>query len=242
MLKEKLYQCCYYLTTVLIMPLLLIQAVWVRLTVLKLPEPCGDRSGQCGDGDKLKLLVLGDSAAAGVGVTKQKDAIAGQLSASLAVNHQVNWRLVASNGFTSSDLIRELSQLSSQTFDYVLISVGVNDITSLTRSYHWRANIEAIVEVLKVKFDAPKIMFSSIPPMQLFKAIPFPLNWWLGKRARKLNKLMIRALECREKNTVLKFDLPFKPEFLAKDGIHPSGLAYDIWAQQVKVKIHENIK
>ena len=214
----------------------------MRLTVLKLPEPSGERSGQCGGGDKVRLLVLGDSAAAGVGVAKQKDAIAGQLSANLAEKYQVNWYLAARNGFSSFDLIQELALLPSQTFDYVLISVGVNDVTGLTRSHHWAANIETIAETLKAKFGAPKIIFSSVPPMQRFKAIPFPLNWWLGARAHKLNKLMISTLERREKNTVLKFDLPFKPEFLAKDGIHPSVLAYEVWAQQVKIKIHENIK
>jgi lysophospholipase L1-like esterase len=241
-LKEKPNQFKYHCATALIMPLLLIQAMWVRLTVLRLPEPCGERSGRCGDGKgkKLKLLVIGDSAAAGVGVAKQKEAITGQLITNLSHRHNVNWRLVASNGYTSSDIIKELAALAPETFDYVLISIGVNDVTSLTRSNRWTTNIKNVAKLLDTKFGAPKVLFSSLPPMQLFKAIPFPLSWWLGIRAKRLNELMRRALENNQNFSVLIFDLPFKPEFLAKDGIHPSEKAYSIWAQQVAKKIEND--
>lgn len=238
-LKEKTNQFYYYAATALFLPLLVLQAIWVRLTVLKLPEPSGERSGQCGGGDKVRLFVLGDSAAAGVGVAKQKDAIAGQLSANLAEKYQVNWYLAARNGFTSSDLIQELALLPSQTFDYVLISVGVNDVTGLTRSHHWSTNIEVIAETLKAKFGAPKIIFTNVPPIQSFKAIPFPLNWWLGRRASKLNDLIKHALKDNKNSTVLTLDLPFTPFYLAEDGVHPSALAYGVWAKQVTIKIDE---
>ncbi|WP_158089142.1 SGNH/GDSL hydrolase family protein [Cognaticolwellia mytili] len=220
------------MVTALIFPLLLLQAIAVRLTVLRLPEPDGERSGYCGDGSELRLLIVGDSAAAGVGVTKQAQAISGQLTTSLAEKHRVNWLLVARTGFTSSDLIAELNALPSQQFNYVLISVGVNDVTGLTRAKQWSKNITTIAHILKTKFGAPNVIFSGVPPMEKFKAIPFPLNFFLGKQANKLNELMITALACEQKNTILKFDLPFKPEYLAKDGIHPSELAYSAWAQQ----------
>ncbi len=219
------------------MPLLLFQVIWVRLTVLGLQEPCGDRSGLFGDGDKRKLLIIGDSAAAGVGVAEQKDALAGQLTARLALKYKVSWSLVASTGFTSTDVIKELTTLSAQTFDYVLISVGVNDVTHSTRSSHWVSNIKTIVELLSTKFGAPKVLFSSVPPMHLFKAIPFPLSWWLGIRANRLNELMTCAIEGNKQYSLLTFDIPFTPEFLAKDGIHPSKLAYSVWANQAVEKI-----
>jgi len=59
----------------------------VRLTVLRLPEALGERSGCCGGGNKLNLLIIGDSAAVGVGVDKQSDALASQLAEKLAVKH-----------------------------------------------------------------------------------------------------------------------------------------------------------
>lgn len=231
-LKTKLSQALYYTATALAIPLLVIQAAWVKLTVLRLPEPCGSRSGLCGDDIKLKLLIIGDSAAAGVGVDKQDDALAGQLTATLAAKYEVNWRLIACTGFTSSDVINELAMLSAQTFDYVLVSVGVNDVTHSTRSNHWSNNIRAIAELLDTKFGAPKVLLTSVPPMQKFTAIPAPLRWCFGLRAKRLNELMISAIKNNDRYSVLTFELPFKPEFIAKDGIHPSKLAYSIWANQ----------
>ena len=236
-LKRRTIQIFDYVKTILIMPITLVQAIWVKLTVLRLPEPNGKRSGICGEGKNLRLLIIGDSAAAGVGVNTQLNAISGQLAKELAAKYNVDWQLVASNGSTSSDIANELSNLTEQKFDYVLISVGVNDVTNLTKTSEWTTNIKNIVKLLSTNFGAPKIIFSAVPPMHLFNAIPFPLSWWLGKRVNKLNELMIHTLKAYERSVVLKFDLPFKPEYLAKDGIHPSKLAYETWAKQVANEI-----
>ena len=221
------------------MPLLLIQAIWIKLTVLRLPEPCGKRSGCCGDGNHFKLLIIGDSAAAGVGVDEQKDALAGQLTSNLSAKYKISWSLIANTGFTSTDVIKVLTDLTEQTFDYVLVSVGVNDVTHLTRTSHWATNIRTIVELLDTKFGSPTILMTSVPPMHQFSAIPSSLRWWLGLRAKRLNELMRRATKGQNKYSILTFDLPFEPEFLAKDGIHPSKLAYSIWAKQAADKIDE---
>jgi len=234
-LKAIFTQAFYYAATALIMPLLLIQAFWVKLTVLHLAEPCGERSGDCGISDKnskLTLLIIGDSAAAGVGVDSQKDALAGQLTTMLADKYEVNWRLIANTGFTSTDIIAELTALTAQSYDYVLVSVGVNDVTHVTRRHQWAMNIKTIVEILDTKFGAPKVLLTSVPPMQRFTAIPAPLRWWLGNRVKKLNELMIAEVKDKNNYCVLTFDLPFEPEFIAKDGIHPSKIAYNVWANQ----------
>ena len=135
-LSAKLTQTSYYATTALILPLLLTQALWVRLTTLQLPEPLGKRLGCCGKGNELKLLIIGDSAAAGVGVNSQSDGLACQLAAKLATQYHVNWSLIANTGNTSVDIINELRLLPAQPLDYVLVSVGVNDVTYLTRTNH----------------------------------------------------------------------------------------------------------
>jgi lysophospholipase L1-like esterase len=231
-LSAKLTQSSYYATTALIMPLLLIQALWVRLTTLKLPEPLGKRSGSCGKGRELKLLIIGDSAAAGVGVNSQNDGLACQLATKLATKHKVNWNLIANTGNTSVDVINELRSLPEQSLDYVLVSVGVNDVTYLTRTNNWITNLNTIVELLNTKFGSPKVLLTGVPPIHLFTAIPNPLRWWLGLRAKRLNELMIGIVKGNEVSSVLSFDLPFQPEFLAEDGMHPSKLAYQAWADK----------
>ena len=221
------------------MPLLLLQVCWARINILKLPEALGKRSGQYGEGVKLKLLIIGDSAAAGVGVNEQKDGLAGQLTANLAAKYKVEWSLIANTGFTSTDLIKELTALTEQTFDYVLVSVGVNDVTHLTRANHWSNNIRTIAKLLDTKFGTPKVLLTSVPPIQRFTAIPSPLRWLLGLRAKRLNELLINASKGKKHYSLLTFNFPFEAEFLAKDGIHPSKLAYSVWANQAAAKIDE---
>ena len=64
----------HWLLTLLLGPLLLYQGFRVRRNILLLPEPPGERTGTAGDGPPLRLLVTGDSAAAGVGAAHQQSA------------------------------------------------------------------------------------------------------------------------------------------------------------------------
>ncbi len=238
-LKTKLGLVFNCITTVLLLPILLIQSIWIKLTALRLPEPSGERSGHTGEDSRFKLLIIGDSAAAGVGVKNQKDALSGQLTAKLAQKDNISWKLIAKNGFTSSDIVKVLNNLNEQAFDYVLVSIGVNDVIGLTRSHHWTANIKVILNLLKTKCESPTVLMTNVPPMQQFSAIPFPLNWVLGLRAKKLNKLMAQATQETSNCSVLTFDFPFTPEYLAQDCFHPSKLAYGIWANQAIEKIEK---
>jgi len=68
-----------YAFAILMMPVLLAQAFLVQRKTPRLPEPPGDRSGIFGAGRDLRLLIIGDSAASGVGAGCQRQALSGQL-------------------------------------------------------------------------------------------------------------------------------------------------------------------
>lgn len=237
------YERAYYYTVfALLLPLLLLQAIWLRFTIVKLPEATGERTGNSGNSEAVNVLILGDSAAAGVGVSQQEEALAGQLPSLLVTPYPINWQLVAKSGLTSTNIINELESLPAQKFDLVLVSVGVNDVTHCTRQKQWTKNITKLATLLCTKFSADKVLFSSVPPMHLFTALPQPLRWCLGLRATQLNTLMAAALAdvcqasisncANNKCSVLTVDLPFSQKYLAKDGMHPSKLAYSVWAKQ----------
>ena len=214
------------------MPILLLQAVWVRLSMIKLPEALGERSGTAGSGKKINLLIIGDSASASVGTKAQKNALSGQLVANLATTNTVNWQLVATTGLTSTALISEIENIKNQRFDFVLVSIGVNDVTGLTKQHQWVSNIKTIVDLCNVKFDNPKVLMTALPPMHLFTGLLQPLRWWLGLRAKKLNELMTLTSTDYNQCSVLTINMPFAPQYLAQDGFHPSSLAYSVWAEQ----------
>ena len=55
------------LSTLALLPVLFVQGTKVRKNTPRLLEASGDREGTVGKGRPLSLLILGDSAAAGVG-------------------------------------------------------------------------------------------------------------------------------------------------------------------------------
>jgi lysophospholipase L1-like esterase len=223
----------YHLAKIGLAPFLIAQGLYVRLVTPELPEPPGKRSGIYGSGLPLSLLILGDSAAAGVGVSTQRQALSGQLVSVLGAYFQVSWKLIADTGNTAKELVAKLEMASPEMFDVVVTSIGVNDVTHGTKLKKWIAQQRQIVELLQSKFHSQHIILSSLPPMHLFPALPQPLRWYLGLRAKRFNSaLKIFAESCNQCEFVtINFSL--EAAYMAADGFHPGALAYSIWAKRV---------
>ncbi|QBF83988.1 SGNH/GDSL hydrolase family protein [Shewanella maritima] len=227
------------LTTLLLVPVYLLQGKWVRFKTNKLPEPDGVRHGLVGSGKPLSVMIIGDSAGAGVGVAEQQDALSGQLSQALSQHHQVQWQLHAQDGDTSTQLVARLEQVEEFKADYVVISIGVNDVTKRTSSQQWLANLEAIISLLQTKFSAKHILFTAIPPIHQFPALPNPLRWWLGQRAFKLNHLLERNCKLHSKVHFESIPFPFEAKLMAADGFHPGKEAYHLWGKYMAQRISQ---
>jgi lysophospholipase L1-like esterase len=111
-------------------PVLLAQGLYTRRVTPRLPEAEGERQGEVGSGDILRLLIVGDSAAAGVGALTQAEALSGRLVEHLADDYRVSWKLWARTGLDSQGLLELLEQHAPEPFDVALLSIGVNDVTS----------------------------------------------------------------------------------------------------------------
>ena len=223
----------YQFATIGLGPMLLAQGRYVRRVTPRLPEPPGQRQGVDGAGASLRLLILGDSAAAGVGVATQSEALSGQLVSALAPHFRVFWKLVAKTGFTAQEVVKQLETEPRERFDVAVTSTGVNDVTGGTRQGQWLAIQHQLVELLERKFQTRHILLSSIPPMHGFPALPQPLRWYLGKRAGRLNQVLRHWAEPRERCEFVRIDFPLRPELMASDGFHPGVAAYSMWASQL---------
>ncbi len=223
-------------------PLLLVQGKRVRQTTPRLPEPPGPRHGQINGQisagtPTFSLLMLGDSAIAGVGCDSQTEAVSGQLLALLSDttrgDQTLAWQLIAKSSLTCAQVLALLQEtkLSIAAPDAVMISVGVNDVTKRTPVKQWRVDLEALTTYLTEALGAKKLIYTSLPPMHKFPALPQPLRWFVGQQALELNQHL--AAHCRQHRHVelLQFDLPYAPEYIAADGYHPSAQAATIWAQ-----------
>ncbi|WP_298680163.1 SGNH/GDSL hydrolase family protein [uncultured Lentibacter sp.] len=211
-------------------PLLLGQALRVRRNALKLPEAQGPRTGVDGKGPPLRLVILGDSSAAGVGVAHQKEALAGQLVKRLASHREVTWQLHARTGATTKSSHRLLCRLPAQRYDAALVVLGVNDVTALTSPKRWRAQQLALHQTLQDKFGVRHIFCSGLPPMAQFPLLPQPLRWVLGQDAAALDAALNGLCAQNSRRTHIPLALPFTPDMMAEDGFHPAGPAYATWA------------
>jgi lysophospholipase L1-like esterase len=214
-------------------PVLITQALYVRRVTPRLPEPSGERSGAYGSGPLLRLLILGDSAAAGVGVLRQSEALSGQLVRALGSNFQVSWKLIAQTGYRASDVLAKLETTPQEAFDVVVTSIGVNDVTHGTGRQTWIARQEKIIRLLLSKFDSPHVILSGVPPMHLFPALPQPLRWYLGGRAKQFNHALKESVERCSQCTFVKIDFPLETSYMADDGFHPGARAYSFWADHL---------
>lgn len=220
----------YPLSTLVLAPVLIGQGRYVRRVMPRLPEPEGERQGIVGEGPELRLLILGDSAAAGVGVSNQQDALAGRLVSELAGDHCVAWTLLAETGRTAADVLAALNAAPENHYDVVLVSVGVNDVTGRTGTQQWLSLLNELSDRLINGMGATRVLFTAIPPMHLFPALPQPLRWYLGMRARQLNRLMENVCNSRDSAEYLCVSFPLEPGFMASDGFHPGLDAYRLWA------------
>ncbi|MFC0446163.1 SGNH/GDSL hydrolase family protein [Pseudidiomarina halophila] len=222
-------------------PLLLLQGKRVRARTPRLPEAEGARAGFTAGaapaGEKglplLRVLVLGDSAAAGVGCARQEQAVLGQWVAALSEHAEVEWQLVAKSSLTCAQVLKLLreSDLTAKRFDQVLVSVGVNDVTRRTAPKKWQADLAAMTAYLTHQLQAKHILYTALPPMHKFPALPQPLRWLVGEQAKQLNNLL--KLHCRQQSNTyyLAFEVPYESKFIAADGYHPSAHAAALWAQ-----------
>lgn len=223
----------YQLALVCLAPVFIAQGKYVRWKTPKLPEPEGERSGVAGSGPALRVLIAGDSAAAGVGVTQQSDALTGQLIERLSEHRNVHWHLYAHSGDRASDLLLKLSQLEAQTFDAAVISIGVNDAVQMTSLNAWRENLILIIDTLQQQFSVQRVYLSCVPPMHLFPALPNPLRWWLGLRAKQLNGVMEDLVRDHAHCTFVDIPYSGNQQDIADDGFHPGVGAYKVWAEQL---------
>ena len=229
----------HYFRTMALGPILLAQGAWVRFSVPLLPEPPGDRVGEAGSGPPLRLLVAGDSAAAGVGAAHQDDALLGQIVTRLQDRYRVSWNLQAKSGDTTADTLERLDALEAEPFDVAVTSLGVNDVITLTTRDDWRSRQAALWELMREKFGVATLIVSGLPPMHDFPALPQPLRWHLGSRATEFDADLASDVEADGQAHFVDLRFDADPGLVASDGFHPGPGIYALWADRVAAIILE---
>ncbi len=214
-----------------LLPVLAVQGLSVRRKAQLLPEPTGPRQGRDGRGPRLRLLITGDSSAAGVGAGTQAQALSGHLVSRLARHYSVEWRLEATTGHTTQDTIDRLKDLEGP-FDAVVTALGVNDVTRAVTRKAFAERQAQLLDLLTNGLGARTVVATAVPQMNRFPALPQPLAWVLGRQAARLDDGLQQVVAAYSQARHLTLDLPDDPALAAPDGYHPSPRTYALWADE----------
>lgn len=219
----------FWFTFGILSPVAIPLALYTRRTVVRLPEADGEPLGQWGHGAPAhRLLVVGESTAAGVGVLHHHQGLASQLALQL---HQqsgqaVAWHTFGVNGIRVEELLARLADTALPPVDQIFISMGVNDTTGFTSRRRYRIGLLQLIEALSKQHPHIRITLLAVPPMHKFTALPILLRQLLGWRARQLDQQHRRVARNVSLARYLDYPALQDPALLAKDGYHPNASGY----------------
>lgn len=223
--------------TVVLSPLLLFQAIHLRHRALRLPEATGPRKCTTGTGIPLRILIIGDSSAAGVGAETQDEALAGQLARALAPHHNIEWQLIAETGATTPATLARLHGETLPDVDIALVILGVNDVTRGGHMEGWLRCHKDLRTLLRDQTGAQRLYIAQIPPLGAFPLLPNPLRWLLGRRATRFDAALQQALAAEPDTTYVPLPDRLDPQDMAVDGFHPGPVIYTEWAKEIARRI-----
>ena len=227
-------------------PLLLLQGRRVRRTALRLPEADGARSGVEGapfDGVPLRLIVVGDSSAAGVGVETQAQALAQPLAQDLALllARPVAWQLLAKSGIDTVEALALLEAEALQPAGVLVTALGVNDVTGQRRPLRFVDDYRRLLDAVRMRAGIALFVANGLPPMHLLPALPQPLRWYLGQCALRLDRALQAWLASMPDARYLSLHWGEGGD-VARDGFHPGAAQYRRWAGRLAATIAEGLR
>ena len=218
------------------LPLTAIQGLWLRRKATRLPGAPGERRGSTGEGDGLQLLALGDSIIDGVGTQHTNASLPVQFAYLLAeeTGRTVHWRIEGKTGLDIESVLARLDSIEpGAEFQMILISVGVNDVTGLSSTRHWRRNLDLLLNRLETRWPGIRIIFAGLPPMSLFPLPPQPLRFSLGLRAALLDSISVKLISKHQNAVHVPTSINPQTHGFCEDGFHPSAESCTLWAREL---------
>jgi lysophospholipase L1-like esterase len=218
---------------VLQIPLLLPQGTRVRRSTPSLPDAARPWEGELAGPDPLRLLVFGDSTAAGVGAPTQRVALPGRLADALhaRTGRGISWRAVGENGATARDLReRFLDEALSAPTDLLFLTVGANDALAMRSARAFGADVRHILDAFDARNPGAFVLMSSLPVFGRFGLLPQPLRTTLYRHALALEGVARVIVAGRPRAVMSSDPPPYAADFWAVDRFHPSSMGYRDWA------------
>lgn len=217
-----------------LLPVVAAQAAWVRWRTEVLHPADGPVHGSAGTGSSrpLRLGLVGESTAAGVGVCRHRHGFPGRLAEawSTRTGRRVEWRVSGRSGATVAEIRAELLAGLGDGLDLAVALVGVNDVIRRRTAEQWRQDLDGLVGDLGAR--AHRVVVAGVPPFEVFPALPRTLARCLADRAAVLDAVSRQVCAAHPRACWLPTTSP-GPGGFARDGFHPSADGYRQWAEVV---------
>lgn len=240
-----------------LLPFMYYQGKQIRANVPKLPEAEGVQ-GRCEPNGKaqatLKVVSIGESTIAGVGVQTHEEGFTGTFANELSrlFNSNVAWKVYARSGYTARRVKEKLvPKITEDQVDLIIIGLGGNDAFTLNRPSKWKAEIRSLIESLDTKYPDTTIVFCNMPPIKEFPAFTPLIKFTVGNLVEILGEELQKAVDDYEnvfyfgekitlQGWIDKFQFNKSKEDFFSDGIHPSKLTYQTWAKDIANEVSKN--
>ena len=234
-----LWQTIYVLGGAILLPFfpfLYLQGQYIRRKIGRIPDASGETVGKFVSSEpSVKLLVLGESTAAGMGARTHETALAGQFSRFLGekINKSVEWHVVGRSGITIKETIDELvPQIPNEKFDYILLALCGNEVLKLRSPISFRRDMTKLLNILREKNADATFFITNAPAVRLSPVLPNPVKFILGQLSA-LHDANAREFTA-EMPKVFYFHQPTEvPQDFWADGIHPSEKGYTAWSKRM---------
>ena len=215
------------------LPVYAVQGIWVRQNSMRLSPAQGPRTGQFGTGEPTtRLLTIGDSSAAAVGVEHTEGAIGPQLARKIheQTGQAVQWHISGHNSAVAGE-IRDvvIPNLRHEDYTHIVIMLGTNDMKNWHTVPRWKKEFGNVLYALRTKFPDAKLYWHQAIDVRQSPILPEPLATIMNLRVNLLNRK--GAQLCVERGAICVPPLPItEPAGYCKDGFHANEIGYDIWS------------
>jgi lysophospholipase L1-like esterase len=192
-------------------------------------------------GGKLKYLALGDSYTIGESVG-MNDRWPMQLAAKLrqANVDMSDPLIIARTGWTTGDLAAAMDRADLKSeFDLVTLMIGVNNQFQGRSEEEYRTQFAQLLKrsIALVKRDPKHVIVLSIPD---WTATPFGSHYDVKRMSAEVDRFNAICREETAKTAAAYVDVTptsklvaSQPDWVAEDGLHPSGKQYAEWVSLI---------
>lgn len=219
------------------LPLVVAQGTAVRRRLPSLPPAAPPHHGLLpGEAPLIRLLAIGESTVAGVGLRRGDETVAATTARRLAsLTHRgVTWRAEGLSGATAGDGLKQLlPRLDPEPADLIIVAFSVNDVIGYRSPAAFANDLLTLVVAARQRVGNAAVVIAGIAPIFSFPALPWPLRTILGWRSAALQFAANRLERDLPGVSVERFSKPLEPDLFAPDGFHPNVRAHALWGEEI---------